>query len=110
LQGHAGREQLSEVHSLNDGNISAMRDAGGSSVMTTGAMPGISVVVPSFNQAAFLERTLRSILDQQYPNLELIVIDGGSQDKSVEIIRKYEQHISALSKASSGRPAKSSAG
>jgi GT2 family glycosyltransferase len=94
LQGHAGREQLSEVHSLNDGNISAMRDAGGSSVMTTGAMPGISVVVPSFNQAAFLERTLRSILDQQYPNLELIVIDGGSQDKSVEIIRKYEQHIS----------------
>jgi glycosyltransferase involved in cell wall biosynthesis len=56
-------------------------------------LPKISVVVPSFNQAKYLELTLRSILDQHYPNLELIVIDGGSKDESPEIIRKYEQQM-----------------
>jgi glycosyltransferase involved in cell wall biosynthesis len=59
--------------------------------MTT--LPKISVIVPSFNQAKYLELTLRSILDQKYPNLELIVIDGGSKDESPEIIRKYAQQI-----------------
>ena len=57
------------------------------------ALPKISVVVPSFNQAKYLELTLRSVIDQAYPNLELIVIDGGSTDESPEIIRKYENHI-----------------
>jgi glycosyltransferase involved in cell wall biosynthesis len=59
--------------------------------MTT--FPKISVVVPSFNQAKYLELTLCSILDQNYPGLELIVIDGGSKDESPEIIRKYEKRI-----------------
>ena len=53
------------------------------------ALPRITVVTPSFNQAQFLEATLRSILLQGYPDLELIVMDGGSKDGSVEIIRKY---------------------
>ncbi|MGD0347823.1 MAG: glycosyltransferase [Terracidiphilus sp.] len=53
----------------------------------------ISVVVPSFNQARYLELTLRSILDQNYRSLELIVIDGGSNDGSADIIRKHAKHM-----------------
>ena len=52
--------------------------------------PRISIVTPSYNQADFLEATIRSILLQRYPNLEYMVIDGGSQDDSISIIRKYE--------------------
>ena len=56
--------------------------------------PKLSIVVPSYNQADYLEETLLSIIHQNYPCLELIVIDGGSTDHSVEIIKKYEQYIS----------------
>lgn len=55
--------------------------------------PKISVVMPSFNQSAFIERTFLSILNQNYPNLELIVIDGGSTDGTLDVIEKYRDNI-----------------
>ena len=52
--------------------------------------PRISIITPSFNQGAYIDETIRSVIEQGYPNLELIIIDGGSTDNTTDILRKHE--------------------
>ena len=56
-------------------------------------LPMISVVMPSFNQAEYIEKSILSVLNQNYPQIELIIIDGGSKDGTVDIIKKYDSYI-----------------
>src|SRR5436853_5370717 len=55
--------------------------------------PRLTVITPSLNQAKYLERALRSVLDQNYPDLEYIVMDGGSTDGSVDILHRYDNRL-----------------
>jgi glycosyltransferase involved in cell wall biosynthesis len=64
----------------------------------------ISVIIPSYNQGNFLEETILSVTSQGYPNLELFVIDGGSKDNTIEIIKKYENQLTGwISEKDSGQ-------
>jgi glycosyltransferase involved in cell wall biosynthesis len=63
----------------------------------------ISIVMPAYNQVHFIERSILSVLNQNYPNLQFIIMDGGSTDGTVEIIRKYEKYLTWRSEPDRGQ-------
>ena len=65
--------------------------------------PKISIVTPSYNQGNYIEETIRSVLLQGYPDLEYIVIDGGSCDETISILQKYEKYITWISEEDEGQ-------
>jgi glycosyltransferase involved in cell wall biosynthesis len=65
--------------------------------------PLVSIVTPSLNMGRFLEETIRSVIEQDYPNIEYLVMDGGSTDGTLEILKRYEGAVRFLSSPDAGQ-------
>ena len=65
--------------------------------------PKISIITPSYNQRNYIESTIKSVLSQNYPNLEYIVMDGGSTDGTVDILKKYQSKLKWFSQKDKGQ-------
>ena len=73
--------------------------------MTPRPLPSMSIITPSFNQAAFVEQTLRSVVDEGYPDLDYLVMDGGSTDGTVDILGRYDDRLRWVSRPDGGQAA-----
>lgn len=71
--------------------------------MNLDSNPLVTVVVPSFNQGQYIEDSLKSILNQDYPNIEVIVMDGGSTDLTLKVLKRYEERITYFSEPDKGQ-------
>lgn len=66
-------------------------------------LPKISIITPTLNQGSFIEQTIRSILDQHYPNLEYLIMDGGSTDQTLSVVSKYKKQLTCISQKDKGQ-------
>ncbi|MFK5891821.1 MAG: glycosyltransferase family 2 protein [Pseudomonadota bacterium] len=66
-------------------------------------IPKVSIITPSYNQGKFIKRTIESVLSQDYPNIEYIVMDGGSNDNTVDILKEYDDKITWVSEKDNGQ-------
>lgn len=74
-----------------------------SEIKRNNGLPLVSIITPSYNQGEFIEETIDSVLNQTYPNIEYIIVDGGSTDNTLEILKKYENRIQWISEKDKGQ-------